>query len=117
MADNSKSVNIPPKEEKKEGLKPKKARKPPTWAEITEFVYTQIGWYATRFIIFSTVGVVVGFIALVYMFLTMYIYANPLQDLSVFLGAFIGVGAIATSLILLALGAFWRRKVENQSIF
>jgi hypothetical protein len=112
--------------EKKKVKKPVK-RAIPKWETITEQVYSRINWYATRFIIFSVVGIVVGFIALVYAILAMYfldplqlilsLNFSPLQDISVFLGVFIGVGAIAASLVLLAWGFFWRRKVDNRSIF
>jgi len=110
----------------KEVKKPSK-RPIPTWEEITDQVYSKIMWYATRFIIFSIVGVVVGFIAIIYGILAMYFVAptiltlipnaSPLQDFSVFLGVFIGVGAIAASIVLLVWGLFWRRKVDNRSIF
>lgn len=99
----------------------------PSYKDIIEEVYTTINWYATRFILFSIVGMVVGFIALVYGILAMY-FINPLelflnlnvsalQDISVFLGVFIGFGSIVVSIILLAWGLFWRKKVDNRSIF
>jgi hypothetical protein len=110
----------------KEVKKPSK-RPIPTWEDITDQVYSKIMWYATRFIILSIVGVVVGFIAIIYGILAMYFVgptmltlipnASPLQDFSVFLGVFIGVGAITASIVLLVWGLFWRRKVDNRSIF
>jgi hypothetical protein len=110
-----------PKEEKIDARteKPLKARreKSVTWEGITQKVYDRIEWYATRFIILSTVGVVIGFIALVYGGMLYVFTAATLQDASVFLAVFVGVGAIVASLILLAWGVFWRRRVENRSIF
>ena len=97
----------------------------PSYKDIIEEVYITINWYATRFILFSVVGIVIGFISLVYGILAMY-FANPLesilnisalQNISVFLGIFIGLSAIVVSLILLAWGIFWRKKVDNRSIF
>ncbi|MGQ9720440.1 MAG: hypothetical protein ACUVXA_03865 [Candidatus Jordarchaeum sp.] len=122
--------------EKKTGKKSKKVGEvkervkraiKPSYKDIIEEVYTTINWYATRFILFSIVGMVVGFIALVYGILVMY-FINPLelllnlnlfalQDVSVFLAVFIGFGSIVVSIILLAWGLFWRKKVDNRSIF
>ncbi len=99
----------------------------PKWEDIIEEVYGSIQWYATRFILFSVVGIVVGFIAIVYGILAMYFSTpaqsiltfnySPLQNVSVFLGVFVGVGTIAVSLVLLSWGIFWRKKVDNRSIF
>lgn len=106
--------------------KPKaKTEKPPkirkvktvTWEGITQRVYDRIEWYATRFIIISTVGVVIGFIALVYGGIAYVFTPATLQDASVFLAVFVGAGAIVASLILLAWGLFWRKKVEMRNIF
>lgn len=109
-----------------------------------EQVYGRINWYATRFIIFSVVGMVVGVIGIIYGVLAYYFLVNPLttinpvtvaiyyeinpamiftlktsglQEISVFLGVFIGIGSIVASLVLLAWGIFWRRKVDAHSIF
>ncbi|WXG41767.1 MAG: hypothetical protein WED07_13555 [Candidatus Freyarchaeum deiterrae] len=97
--------------------------------KIADQVYNRIEWYATRFIIVSIVGVVIGVAAIIYGSLAYYfIVANPLaltiessfktpfQDLSVFLGSFIGIGSLAASLVLWGWGIFWRRKVENRGI-
>jgi hypothetical protein len=96
-----------------------KLKKPKTvsWEAITQRVYDRIEWYATRFIILSTVGVVIGFIALVYGGIAYVFTPATLQDASVFLAVFVGIGAIVASLILLAWGVFWRRKVEAKNIF
>jgi hypothetical protein len=99
--------------------KPQKIRKPKTvsWEGVTQRVYNRIEWYATRFIIISTVGVVIGFIALVYGGIAYVFTSATLQDATVFLAVFVGVGAIVASIILLAWGVFWRKKVETRSIF
>ncbi|NHJ15262.1 MAG: hypothetical protein EAX95_16395, partial [Candidatus Thorarchaeota archaeon] len=102
----------------KEGKTPKpKKEKTVTWDGVTQKVYDRIEWYATRFIIISTIGVVVGFIALVYGGIFYVFTPATLQDASVFLAVFAGVGAIVASLILLIWGVFWRKKVENHNIF
>ena len=88
-----------------------------TWEAVTQKVYDRIEWYATRFIIMSTIGVVIGFIALVYGGIAFVFTPATLQDASVFLAVFVGVGAIVASLILLAWGLFWRKKVEQRNIF
>lgn len=88
-----------------------------TWEQVTQKVYDRIEWYATRFIIMSTIGVVIGFIALVYGGIAYVFTPATLQDASVFLAVFVGVGAIVASLILLAWGLFWRKKVEIRNIF
>ncbi|MBS7248637.1 MAG: hypothetical protein QXN15_08560 [Candidatus Jordarchaeales archaeon] len=123
----------------------RKTRRPiPRWEDIVEQVYGRINWYATRFIIFSVVGMVVGVIGIIYGVLAYYFLVNPLttinpvtvaiyyeinpamiftlktsglQEISVFLGVFIGIGSIVASLVLLAWGIFWRRKVDAHSIF
>ncbi len=102
--------------------KPEKApktKKPKivSWDAITQKVYDRIEWYATRFIILSTVGVVIGFVALVYGGIAYVFTPATLQDASVFLAVFVGLGAIVASLILLVWGVFWRRKVEARNIF
>ncbi|MEM3465914.1 MAG: hypothetical protein QXW47_06545 [Candidatus Jordarchaeales archaeon] len=134
--------------ESKEGGKStiqRKTKRPiPRWEDIVEQVYGRIDWYATRFIIFSVVGMVVGVIGIIYGVLAYYFLVNPLttinpvtvaicyeinpamiftlktsglQEISVFLGVFIGIGSIVASLVLLAWGIFWRRKVDARSIF
>ena len=105
-------------EHKKESKPKQKVKKPtPTWEQVTNHVYERIYWYATRFIITSVVGVVVGVIGLVYAGLMTLALGFSLEDISVFLGVFIGMGALVVSLILLGWGGFWRKKVENRSIF
>ena len=102
------------KQEKKQKIK---APKTVSWEGVTKKVYDRIEWYATRFIIMSTVGVVIGFIALVYGGIAYVFTDATLQDATVFLAVFVGVGAIVASIILLAWGVFWRKRVENKSIF
>jgi hypothetical protein len=118
---NSESARIPAMEEKPKIKQEKvqKIKKPKTvnWENITQKVYDRIEWYATRFIIVSTVGVVVGFIELVYGGIAYVFTPATLQDASVFLAVFVGIGAIVASIILLAWGVFWRKKVETKSIF
>jgi len=119
------------KKETKE-KEPKERRPAPSYEKITEQVYSSLQWYATRFIIISVIGMVIGVGGLIYGVLSYYFLVNPteilltgiftgktsgLQDISVFLGIFIGIGAIAASLVLLVWGIFWRGKVENRSIF
>ncbi|MEM2144756.1 MAG: hypothetical protein QW279_05310 [Candidatus Jordarchaeaceae archaeon] len=111
---------------------PKEKKPTPSYEKITEEVYGRLQWYATRFIIISVVGMVVGFAGLIYGILSYYFLVDPtqlmltgiftgktsgFQEVSVFLGIFIGIGAIAASLVLLTWGIFWRSKVENRSIF
>jgi len=102
---------------KQEKVKKIKKPKTVTWEGVTQKVYDRIEWYATRFIIISTVGVVIGFIALVYGGIAYVFTPATLQDASVFLAVFVGVGAIVASIILLSWGVFWRKKVETHSIF
>lgn len=111
---------------------PKERRSKPSYEKITDEVYSSLQWYATRFIIISVIGMVIGVAGLIYGILSYYFLVDPtqimltgiftgktsgLQELSVFLGIFIGIGAIAASLVLLAWGIFWRGKVENRSVF
>ena len=93
---------------------PKRIR---TWEEVEAHVYERIYLFATRFIIFSVIGVVFGFISTIYGVLSFIFLGLPLQEITTFIALFIGVGAIAASFILLAWGLFWRRKVENRTIF
>jgi hypothetical protein len=102
---------------KQEKVQKIKKPKTVTWEGVTQKVYDRIEWYATRFIIISTVGVVIGFIALVYGGIAYVFTDATLQDATVFLAAFVGIGAIVASIILLVWGVFWRRKVETKSIF
>jgi hypothetical protein len=102
----------------KEKKSKQKVKKPkPSWDEVAEHVYERIYWYATRFIIISVIGVVIGVIGVVYAGLMVIALGLPLGNVSVFLGVFIGVGALVVSVILLGWGSFWRRKVDNRSIF
>lgn len=109
------------KKEKQNPSNPPRSPKPPkrirTWDEIESHVYERIYLYATRFIIFSVVGVVFGFISTIYGLLSFIFLGLPLQEITTFIALFIGVGAIAASLILLSWGLFWRKKVENRTIF
>ena len=75
-----------------------KTRKGIQWEDIAEKAYERLSWYATRFMIIATVGVVIGVIALVYAALMMFLFGAELQDLNVFLGAFVGIGSIAINL-------------------
>jgi hypothetical protein len=113
------STSVSEEKPKLKQEKTQKIKKPKTvsWEGVTERVYNRIEWYATRFIIMSTVGVVIGFIALVYGGMAYVFTSATLQDATVFLAVFVGVGAIVASIILLAWGVFWRRKVEDRSIF
>jgi len=127
MKHAEKEMNVPnPESPILEEEKPKVKREKPlkirkvktvTWEDVTQKVYDRIEWYATRFIIMSTIGVVIGFIALVYGGIAYVFTPATLQDVSVFLAVFIGIGAIVASLILLAWGVFWRKKVEIRNIF
>ncbi|MFW9975095.1 MAG: hypothetical protein ACFFDQ_07525 [Candidatus Thorarchaeota archaeon] len=127
MKHAEKEMNVPKSETpileeekpKVKGEKPPKIRKVKTvtWEDVTQKVYDRIEWYATRFIIMSTIGVVIGFIALVYGGIAYVFTSATLEDASVFLAVFVGVGAIVASLILLAWGLFWRKKVEIRNIF
>ncbi len=127
MKHAEKEMNVPnPASPILEEEKPKVKREKPlkirkvktvTWEDVTQKVYDRIEWYATRFIIMSTIGVVIGFIALVYGGIAYVFTPATLQDVSVFLAVFIGIGAIVASLILLAWGVFWRKKVEIRNIF
>jgi hypothetical protein len=92
--------------------------------KVVEHVYSRLDWYATRFIYVSIVGVVVGVIAIVYAVLTYFSTSSfslsltsAWQNIFVFLGIFIGIGALAASAVLLVWGMFWRRRVENRRIF
>ncbi|RDE10696.1 MAG: hypothetical protein C4K49_12715 [Candidatus Thorarchaeota archaeon] len=111
----AKDDRVTPSDDKKTGHVPK--RDIPTWEQITQNVYDRIEWYATRFIVISTVGVVIGFIALVYGALAVVYFEQNLQVASVFLAAFVGIGALVASAVLLVWGVFWRKKVETRSIF
>jgi hypothetical protein len=91
-------------------------KKPLTWEQIQNQVYEKIELYATRFIIFSLVGVVVGVVGLVYGILNMLFLQTHLQDLGVLISVFIGLGAIVVSAILLLWGLFWRGKAESRTI-
>jgi hypothetical protein len=118
---NTDAASVPVTEEKPKLKQEKvqKIKKPKTvsWEGVTQKVYDRIEWYATRFIIISTIGVVIGFIALVYGGIAYVFTSATLQDATVFLAVFVGVGAIVASIILLAWGVFWRKKVETRSIF
>jgi hypothetical protein len=41
---------------------------------------------------------------------------GQIVQISVFLGLFIGFGALVASIVLLLWGVFWRRRVENKKI-
>ena len=97
--------------------KPKAPKRIRTWDEVETHVYERIYLFATRFIIFSVIGVVFGFISTIYGLLSFIFLGLPLQEITTFVALFIGVGAMAASMILLAWGLFWRKKVENRTIF
>lgn len=94
-----------------------KKRKRITWEHIADKAYGRIEWYASRFLILSSVGIVIGFIALVYAVLNMFFFSAQIQDLNVILGVFIGIGSMVASMVLLAWGIFWRRQVEKRRLF
>jgi hypothetical protein len=102
---------------KEQRKKPAKKRKRVTWDTIAERAYSRIEWYASRFLIFSSVGIVIGFIALVYAILNMFFFGSQIQDLNVILGVFLGIGSIVASIVLLVWGIFWRRQVEKRQLF
>jgi len=102
------------KEPKKKAAK---KRRRVTWEHIADRAYTRIEWYASRFLILSSVGIVIGFIALVYAVLNMFFFGAHIQDLNVILGVFIGLGSIVASIVLLFWGIFWRRQVEKRQLF
>jgi membrane associated rhomboid family serine protease len=125
-------MSLREKKQNKEKETKERRRPPPSYEKITDEVYSRLQWYATRFIIISVIGMVIGVAGLIYGILSYYFLVDPtqimltgiftgktsgLQDLSVFLGIFVGIGAIAASLVLLTWGIFWRGKVENRSIF
>jgi len=103
--------------EKESKKKTTKKHSKVTWDTIAEHSYGRIAWYASRFLIFSSIGIVIGFIALVYGVLNMFFFAAPLQDLNVILGVFIGIGSIVASVVILVWGLFWRRQAEKKRIF
>ncbi len=107
------------KEQKKEAKQQKKAQKRRivSWEEVTGHVYDRIGYYASRFVLTSVYGVVIGFVVLVYGILNIIFFGIALEDLAVFVAVFIGLGFIVASLIILGWGIFWRKKVDNRSIF
>ncbi len=94
-----------------------RTRKGPQWEDIAERAYDRLSWYATRFMIIGSIGVVIGFVAIVYAILSMVLFGSQLQDFNVFLGSFVGLGAIVASLVLIFWGFFWRRKVDQRTIF
>lgn len=102
------------KESKK---KSSKKRKTLMWEDIADQAYNRIARFASKFLIISSLGIVIGFIALVYASLSMIFFSAQLQDLNVVLGVFIGIGSIVASLVLLVWGLFWRRQAEKRTIF
>ena len=107
--------------------KPKEKRPRTRYEEITDQVYTKLEWYAKRFIIISIVGLIVGFYGLIYGIFAYYSSVNPLttilgfqmpplQDLSVFSGAIVGIVSLALSLVLLGLAMFWRIQVGRHDV-
>ena len=97
--------------------KPKAKPKVESWEQISNYVYGRIEWYATRFMLIGTVGVVIGFIGIVYALLNFIFFGSVIQDLNVILGMFIGLGALVASFVLLGWGIFWRKKAEERTIF
>ncbi len=88
-----------------------------TWDDVAEKSYDRIQYYGSRFLIIGTIGVVIGFIGNVYAFLNIAFFAAVLQDLSVFLGIFVGVGAIVGSIVLLLWGMFLRKQTDERTLF
>lgn len=105
------------KDKKTDPAEPKPKRRVATWEDVEDRVYVRLEWYATRYIMISAVGVVLGVVALVYSALSMLFLHTELQNLDVVFGVFLGVGLIIVSLVLLGWGVFWRRKAETRSIF
>jgi hypothetical protein len=103
----------------KQAKKVKQEKKPRvfTWETLRDHVYARIDFYATRFILISVIGIVVGFIALVYAIIDIAFLSGTLHDITFVLGVMIGVGAIVASLILLVWGMFWRRQVDREKLF
>jgi hypothetical protein len=97
--------------------KPKPKHKVDSWEHISNNVYGKIEWYATRFMLIGTIGVVIGFIGIVYALLNFVFFGSVIQDLNVILGVFIGLGALVASFVLLGWGIFWRKKAEEKTIF
>jgi ABC-type uncharacterized transport system permease subunit len=97
--------------------KPEKKEKaryiPSSWDEISDELYRRIEWYASKFITTSVVGVVIGVIGIIYGVVSLVLVIGPL---SVFLGMFVGLGALVASIVLLLWGVFWRRRVESKRI-
>lgn len=86
---------------------------PQSWDEISGELYRRIEWYASKFITTSVVGVVIGVIGIIYGIVSLVLNIGAL---SVFLGMFVGLGALVASIVLLLWGVFWRRRVENKKI-
>ena len=105
------------KDRKTDWAEPKPKRRTATWEDVEDRVYVRLEWYATRYVMISAVGVVLGVVALVYSALSMLFLHSQLQNLDVIFGVLLGVGLIIVSLVLLAWGLFWRKKAENRSIF
>ena len=114
---SGKQVTSPNSDRQSPPKQPKAKKRIRTWEEVEAHVYDRIYLFATRFIIFSVIGVVFGFISTIYGVLSFIFLGLPLQEITTFIALFIGVGAIAASFILLAWGLFWRKKVENRTIF
>jgi hypothetical protein len=92
---------------------PKERYIPRSWDEISDELYRRIEWYASKFITISVAGVVIGVIGIVYGIVSLVLVIGAL---SVFLGLFVGLGALVASLVLLVWGVFWRRRVESKKI-
>jgi uncharacterized membrane protein (DUF485 family) len=114
-------MRMPSQKKKTKHVKERqRAKKEPhlaSWSAVRDHVYAQINFYATRFITIAVVGIVVGFIAIVYSAIALLFLSGRVTDITVALGVLIGVGAIVASLILLAWGTFWRRQVDKEKLF
>ena len=105
---SSKSNASVPKKEKERYI-------PSSWEEVNTNLYQRIEWYASKFITISVWGVVIGVIGVVYGALSL-VLGSSMSAVSVFLGFFVGFGALIASIVLLLWGVFWRRRVENKKI-
>ncbi len=105
---NSKSDKAAAKAEKEHYV-------PSSWDEVSTNLYQRIEWYASKFITVSVMGVVIGVIGVVYGLVSL-VLGSAISAISVFLGFFVGFGALVASIVLLLWGVFWRRRVENKKI-
>jgi len=102
---------------KKKKVKRVKQSSAVSWPTVRDRIYARIDFYATRFITIAIVGMVVGFIAIVYSIIDLLFLTGNLLDITVVIGVLIGAGAIVASLILLVWGMFWRGQVDKEKLF